>query len=132
MRDRLVCGLDVGTTKICAVIAEVAGEPRSPEARILGVGRARTTGVRRGVVRDIDETTRSVSEAVASAERMAGFKVEGVWVGIAGEHVRAITSPGVVAVTSPEIRQADVDRVIEVARAVVLGPDSEILHVIPQ
>ena len=133
MTRELVCGLDIGTTKTCAVIAEIAGElPRAPEARILGVGRSRTSGVRRGVVRDIDETTRSVVDAVASAERMAGFKIEGVWVGIAGEHVRAITSPGVVAVTSPEIRAADVERVIEVARAVVLGPDSEILHVIPQ
>ena len=111
MRE-LVCGLDVGTTKTCAVIAEIAGElPRAPEARILGVGRARTSGVRRGVVRDIDQTTRSVVESVAAAERMAGFKVEGVWVGIAGEHVHAITSPGVVAVTGPEIRKADVDRV---------------------
>ncbi len=133
MKNDLVCGLDLGTTKTCAVIAEVSGElPRAPAARILGVGRARTSGVRRGVVRDIDETTRSVVEAVAAAERMAGFKIEGVWVGIAGEHVRAITSPGVVAVTAPEIRAADVERVIEVARAVVLGPDSEILHVIPQ
>lgn len=133
MRERLVCGLDIGTTKTCAVIAEIGGElPRSPEARILGVGRSRTSGMRRGVVRDIAETTRSVMEAVAAAERMAGFKVDGVYVGIAGEHVRAITSPGVVNVTSPEIRDTDVQRVIEVARAVVLPPDSEILHTLPQ
>ncbi|MBI1723381.1 MAG: cell division protein FtsA [Gemmatimonadetes bacterium] len=133
MRDRLVCGLDIGTTKTCAVIAEISGDlPRAPEARILGVGRARTSGMRRGVVRDIDEATRSVTEAVAAAERMAGFKVDGMYVGIAGEHVRAITSPGVVNVTSPEIRESDVQRVIEVARAVVLPPDSEILHTLPQ
>lgn len=132
MRD-VVCGLDIGTTKTCAVIAEVAGDlPRSPEARILGVGRARTSGMRRGVVRDIDETTRSVREAVAAAERMAGVTIEGAYVGIAGEHVRAITSPGVVNVTADEIRESDVQRVIEVARAVVLPPDSEILHTLPQ
>ena len=131
--ERLVCGLDIGTTKTCAVIAEIGGElPRTAEARILGVGTSRTSGMRRGVVRDIDEATRSVREALAAAERMAGFKVEGAYVGIAGEHVRAITSPGVVNVTAPEIRQSDVDRVIEVARAVVLPPDSEILHTLPQ
>ncbi|HUK63301.1 MAG TPA: cell division protein FtsA [Dongiaceae bacterium] len=133
MRDRLVCGLDIGTTKTCAVIAEVAGElPRSPEARILGVGRSRASGMRRGVVRDIDETTRAVREAVAAAERMAGFKVQGLYVGIPGEHVRAITSPGVVNVTTPEVKDNDVQRVIDVARAVVLPPDSEILHTLPQ
>ena len=133
MREHLVCGLDIGTTKTCAVIGEVSGDlPRSPELKILGVGRSRASGMRRGVVRDIDETTRAVREAVASAERMAGFKVEGVYVGIPGEHVRAITSPGVVNVTSPEVQPSDVARVIDVARAVVLPPDSEILHTLPQ
>ena len=132
MRERTVCGLDVGTSKTCAVIAEIAGDlPRQPAARILGVGRSKTTGVRRGVVRDIDETTRSIVQAVQDAERMAGTQVEAVWVGVAGEHVRYIPSPGVVAVDK-EIRAADVERVIEVARAVVLPPDSEILHTLPQ
>jgi cell division protein FtsA len=133
MREQLVCGLDIGTTKTCAVIGEVAGElPRSPELKILGVGRSRSSGMRHGVVRDIDETTRAVREAVAAGERMAGFKVEGVYVGIPGEHVRAITSPGVVNVTSPEVQPSDVARVIEVARAVVLPADSEVLHTLPQ
>src|SRR4030042_116655 len=132
MRERTVCGLDVGTSKTCAVIAEIAGElPRTPSARILGVGKAKTTGVRRGVVRDIDETTRSIVQAVADAERMAGTQVDAVWVGVAGEHVRYIPSPGGVAVHN-EMRAADVERVIDVARAVVLPPDSEILHTIPQ
>src|SRR5262245_30053177 len=105
MREALICGLDIGTTKTCAVIGKVEGDlPRSPELKILGVGRSRSSGMRRGVVRDIDETTRAVREAIAAAERMAGFKVEGVHVGIPGEHVRAITSPGVVNVTSPEVQ----------------------------
>ncbi len=133
MRDVLICGLDIGTTKTCAVIAEVAGEmPRAPLAKVLGVGRSRASGVRRGVVRDIDETTRAVREAVAAAERMAGFKVEGVYVGIPGEHVRAITSPGVVNVAGTEIRESDRQRVIDVAKAVVLPSDSEVLHTLPQ
>jgi cell division protein FtsA len=88
--------------------------------------------MRRGVVRDIDETTRAVREAVQAGERMSGYKIEGVYVGIPGEHVRAITSPGVVNVTSPEVQPSDVGRVIDVARAVVLPPDSEILHTLPQ
>ncbi len=133
MKDELICGLDIGTTKTCAVLGKVEGElPRAPVLKILGVGRSRASGMRRGVVRDIDETTRAVREAVQAGERMAGFKVEGVYVGIPGEHVRAITSPGVVNVTSPEVQPSDVQRVIEVARAVVLPPDSEILHTLPQ
>jgi cell division protein FtsA len=133
MRDTLVCGLDIGTTKTCAVIGKVEGDlPRAPELKILGVGRSRASGMRRGVVRDIDETTRAVREAIAAAERMAGFKVEGVYVGIPGEHVRAITSPGVVNVTSPEVQPSDVKRVIDVACAVVLPSDSEFLHTLPQ
>ncbi|HEY2806935.1 MAG TPA: cell division protein FtsA [Gemmatimonadales bacterium] len=133
MRDELICGLDIGTTKTCAVLGKVEGDlPRAPLIKILGVGRSRSSGMRRGVVRDIDETTRAVRDAVQAGERMAGFKVEAVYVGIPGEHVRAITSPGVVNVTSPEVQTSDVQRVIEVARAVVLPPDSEILHTLPQ
>ena len=130
---QLVCGLDIGTTKTCAVIAEVAGElPREPSARILGVGRSRMSGMRRGVVRDIEATTRAVREALASAERMAGLKVDGAYVGISGGHVSMTTSPGVVNVAAKEITEADRRRVIEVAQAVVLPPDSEILHTLPQ
>ena len=133
-RDRrLVAGLDLGSTKTCAVIAEVVGDlPRSPVAKVLGVGLAKNTGVRRGVVRDIDETTRSIVAALRDAERMAGAKVNGVACGVAGEHVAARPSSGVVAVTGEEITAQDVARVNEVARAVSLGRDHELLHDIPQ
>jgi len=133
-RDRrLVAGLDLGSTKTCAVIAEVVGDlPRSPVAKILGVGLAKNGGVRRGMVRDIEETTRSVVAALRDAERMAGAKVAAVTCGIAGEHVSARTSPGVVAVAGDEITSADVARVNEVARAISLGRDAELLHDIPQ
>src|ERR1041384_8707519 len=95
-RERtLVAGLDLGSTKTCAVIAEVVGDlPRSPVAKILGVGLAKNAGVRRGVVRDIDETTRSIVAALRDAERMAGVKVGGVTGGIAGDHVEARGSSG--------------------------------------
>ena len=130
---RLVAGLDLGSTKTCAVIAELAGElPRSPLAKILGVGLAKNSGVRRGMVRDIDETTRSVAAALKDAERMAGARVTDVTCGIAGEHVSARGSTGVVAVSGEEISPQDVARVNEVARAVSLGRDHELLHDIPQ
>jgi cell division protein FtsA len=130
---RLVAGLDLGSTKTCAVIAEVVGDlPRSPLAKVLGVGLAKNSGVRRGMVRDIDETTRSVAAALKDAERMAGVKVADVTCGIAGEHVSARGSAGVVAVSRDEISAQDVARVNEVARAVSLGRDHELLHDIPQ
>jgi cell division protein FtsA len=130
---RLVAGLDLGSTKTCAVIAELQGDlPRSPIAKILGVGLAKNSGVRRGMVRDIDETTRSVAAALKDAERMAGARVPDVTCGIAGEHVAARNSTGVVAVSHEEITAQDVARVNEVARAVSLGRDHELLHDIPQ
>jgi cell division protein FtsA len=133
-RDRrLVAGLDLGSTKTCAVIAELVGDlPRRPLAKVLGVGLARNAGVRRGVVRDIEETARSVAAALRDAERMAGVAAPAVSCGIAGEHVTARTSTGVVAVSGEEVTAADVTRVNEVARAVSLGRDQEILHDIPQ
>jgi len=134
MSDRkLVAGLDLGSTKTCAVIAELAGDlPRMPIAKILGVGLAKNSGVRRGMVRDIDETMRSVAAALKDAERMAGARVPDVTCGIAGEHVSARSSTGVVAVSGEEISPQDVGRVNEVARAVSLGRDHELLHDIPQ
>jgi cell division protein FtsA len=130
---RLVAGLDLGSTKTCAVIAEVVGDlPRLPIAKVLGVGLAKNAGVRRGMVRDIDETTRSIVAAMRDAERMAGVKVSGVTCGVAGEHVTALPSSGVVAVGGEEISATDVARVNEVARAISLGKDSELLHDIPR
>src|SRR5919201_5395792 len=133
-RDRqVVAGLDLGSTKTCAVIAEVVGDlPRLPLAKVLGVGLAKNAGVRGGMVRDIDETSRSIVAAMRDAERMAGVKVGAVSCGIAGEHVSARTSTGVVAVSGDEITADDVARVNEVARAVSLGRDHELLHDIPQ
>ncbi len=133
MRSNLIAGLDVGTTKTSAVIAELVGEGRRrPELRILGVGQARTAGVRREVVTHIEETTESIQKALKEAELMAGASVDRVWCGISGEHVSARTSMGVVAVSGDEITPADLERVHEVARAVPLAPDREFLHAIPQ
>jgi cell division protein FtsA len=131
--ERIIAGLDIGSAKTTAVIAEATGDGRGlPTLRILGVGQARTTGLRRGVVSDIEETTRSIKKAVEDAERMAGTKIDTIYAGIAGEHVRAMTSKGIVAVNGEEISKADVDRANDVARAQPVPQDRELLHAIPQ
>lgn len=131
MRSNLMAGLDLGSTKTCAVIAELGDRPRRPELRILGVGQAKTAGVRREIVTDIEEATESVRKALKEAELMAGVTVDRVYAGISGEHIRSSTSMGVVAVGGEEITPDDVTRVHDVARAVALSPDRELLHAIP-
>ena len=131
--ERLVAGLDIGSAKTTAIIGEVVGDlPRRPGIKVLGLGQARTTGLRRGVVSDIEETTQSIKKALGDAEQMAGAKVEACYVGITGEHVQAMTSKGIVAVSGEEISKADVDRANAVARAQAIPPDRELLHAIPQ
>jgi cell division protein FtsA len=133
MRPRIVAGLDLGSTKTAVVIAEVSGDsPAEPQVRVMGVGQARTSGIRREVVTDIEATTDSVRKAVKEAELMAGVEVERLYTGIAGEHIHGRASHGVVAVAGQEIIARDVTRVHEVARAVVVPADREVLHAIPQ
>ncbi|MDH4347843.1 MAG: cell division protein FtsA [Gemmatimonadota bacterium] len=130
--NRLVAALDLGTTKVGAVIAEAQGDPRYPVTRVLGVGVERCNGVHRGVVRNIEETTRAIQKAMKDAERMAGVEVGAVYCSVAGEHVAGRTTTGVVSVTGGEIRTGDVARVNDVASSVPLGKDHELLHAIPQ
>jgi cell division protein FtsA len=133
MRANLIAALDIGTTKTCAVIGEISGDlQRRPELKVLGVGQARTSGMRREVVTHIEETTESVKKAVKEAELMAGATVDRVYAGLAGDHIQAFSSAGVVAVGGEEVSIQDVSRVHEVARAVALPPDRELLHAIPQ
>lgn len=131
-----IVALDLGTTKVSAIIAEV-GE--NDDLQVVGVGTAPSSGMRRGVVVNVTETTESIAEAVDLAQQMAGVKVRDVYAGIAGDHIRSINSTGVVAVqrTQPAgrgntISPVDVERVIERAREVVLPSGMEILHVLPQ
>lgn len=127
---RMVVGLDVGTTKICAVIAEAVGGA----ARVMGVGTSVTEGLRRGVVVDVDKTVESIRRAVTQAEVTAGASAEAVWVGIAGEHIRTFESRGAVAVEGRghEVAPLDRERAIAAARTVAIPFDQEVLHVIPQ
>ncbi len=124
-------GLDIGTTKISCIVADMNG---GGELRIVGVGNAPSEGLRRGVVVDLEKTVTSISRAVDEAERMAGAPVKGVVAGIAGDHIRSINSRGVIAVSRKDndIGPADVSRVVEAAQAVAIPVDREIIHVIPQ
>jgi cell division protein FtsA len=128
----LYAGLDIGTTKITAVVAEPDEE--GDGIRIVGVGTAPSDGLKRGVVVNLEKTIRSVQHAVQEAERMSGRTLRNVYAGIAGDHIRGLNSRGVIAVSrkDTEITRHDVDRVIEAAKAVAIPADREILHVLPQ
>ncbi len=129
---RLVAGLDLGSTKVVAIIGEVTGDTRQGGVKVLGVGTERSTGIRRGAVRDVEETTRAITKALKDAQLMAGLEVGTVYCGVAGEHVAERSSHGVVSVTGNEIRTADVARVNDVASNISFGRDHELLHAIPQ
>jgi cell division protein FtsA len=126
-----IVGLDVGTTKICAVIG--LSRPGGM-VDIVGVGSAPSRGLRRGVVVNIDSTVEAIKAAVAEAEQMAGAEVSGVYAGVAGGHIRGLNSRGVVAVSGKEreVTDLDVERAVEAARAINLPQDREIIHVLPQ
>ncbi len=131
--EPIVAALDIGTAHTTAIVAAVHGDlPRTPTLRVLGIGHTRTMGLRRGVVSDIEEATHSIRKAVEEASRVAGVTPDSLYVGIAGEHVRAMCSTGVVAISGHEIMRTDVDRVNEVARAMAIPQDRELLHAIPQ
>jgi len=129
---RTITALDIGTTKIAAIIAEIDEEYNIPQ--LVGLGVVPSEGMRRGVVVDLEKTVRSISKAIENAEQMAGVKVEAVIAGLSGDHVRSINSHGVIAVSrsDQEIGESDVERVIDAARAVAIPTDREIIHVLPQ
>ncbi|MBI2400769.1 MAG: cell division protein FtsA [Deltaproteobacteria bacterium] len=127
-RDNIIVGLDIGTTKICAIV----GEKTRDGVEIIGIGTHPSKGLRKGVVVNIESTVESIKKAVEEAELMAGCEINKVYCGIAGGHIKAFNSHGVIAIKNREITQADIDRVIEAAQAVVIPPDREVIHVIPQ
>ncbi len=127
-RDDLIVGLDIGTTKICAVVADRTENGID----IVGIGTSASRGLRRGVVVDIDATVASIKHAVEEAELMADFEITSVYAGIAGGHIRGFNSHGVVAVKDREVREGDVKRVIDAAKAVAIPMDREVIHVLPQ
>ncbi|HRK01517.1 MAG TPA: cell division protein FtsA [Oligoflexia bacterium] len=123
-----IVGLDIGTTKICAIVGEVT----ESGVDIVGIGSHPSTGLRKGVVINIESTVESIRKAIDEAELMAGCKITSVYAGIAGGHIKSFNSHGIVAVRNKEITQEDVNRVLDAARAVAIPMDREVLHVVPQ
>lgn len=127
-KDEQVVGLDIGTTKICAIVGEVA----DGGIDIVGIGSHPSKGLRKGVVVNIESTVASIKKAVEEAELMAGCEITSVYAGIAGGHIKGLNSHGIVAIKNKEVGQADVERVIDAAQAVSIPLDREVIHVIPQ
>jgi cell division protein FtsA len=127
-RGNLIVGLDIGTTKICCVV----GEMSQGDVNIIGIGTHPSIGLRKGVVVNIESTVDSIKKAVEEAELMAGCEISSVYTGIAGGHITGFNSRGIVAIKGPEIIEADVERVIDAARAVAIPMDREVIHVLPQ
>nr|MBF0222508.1 cell division protein FtsA [Desulfobulbaceae bacterium] len=127
-QTELIVGLDIGTTKICAIVGEASGN----KVDIVGVGIHPSIGLRKGVVVNIESTVRSITKAVEEAEMMAGCEITTVYVGIAGSHIKGFNSHGLIAIQHDEICRNDIERVVEAARAVPIPPDQKIIHVLPQ
>ncbi|MDA3898153.1 MAG: cell division protein FtsA [Desulfobacteraceae bacterium] len=126
--EELIVGLDIGTTKMCAVVAELSDD----NVNIIGIGTHPSVGLRKGVVVNIEATVESINKAVREAEMMAGCEISSVYAGIAGGHITGFNSNGIIAIKGDDITQADMDRVVEAARAVAIPMDREVIHVLPQ
>ena len=139
VQDKGTCvGLDVGTTKVCCIIAQSDGN--GGDMKLLGAGVAPSHGVKQGTVVDIDATIQAIENAVHKAETMANVKVSEAYVGLSGDHIRGLNTQGAIAISKnghpvtyeDEIKNSDITRVLEMARAVSLPVDREILHILPQ
>ena len=126
---KLLVGLDVGTSKVVAVVGELSPEGN---VEVIGFGSSPSRGLKRGVVVNIESTVQSIQRAVEEAELMAGCEINSVYTGIAGSHVRSLNSHGIVAIRDKEVTPSDVERVIDAARAVAIPADQRVLHVLPQ
>ncbi|MDA8361216.1 MAG: cell division protein FtsA [Gammaproteobacteria bacterium] len=127
--SRLVVGLDIGTSKVLAIVGEISD---SGEIEIIGVGHQPSRGLKKGVVVNIESTVQSIQRAVEEAELMAGCQIHSVYAGIAGSHINSLNSHGIVAIKNKEVADSDVARVLEAARALPIPADQKILHILPQ
>jgi cell division protein FtsA len=128
IKDQIIASIDIGTTKICVLIARKIGD----QLEIIGIGKSPSHGLQKGVVVDVAKTINSIGLAVKEAEIMAGFPIEGAYIGISGGHVSAVNSTGVVPIKHGQIKQADVDAVLEAAKAIAIPEGRQILHTLPQ
>src|SRR2546425_397256 len=126
-KPELLVGLDVGTSKVAAVVGELSDGSLS----VIGMGCVPSDGLRRGVVVNIDATIHCIERALKEAELAAGCEIHSVFAGVGGTHIRGFNSHGVVGVKNKEVDEADVDRVLDAARAIALPSDRNILHVLP-
>ena len=127
--ENMIVGLDIGTSKVVAIVAALS---EGGELEIVGTGIAPSTGLKKGVVVNIEATVDSIRRAIEEAELMAGCSIHSVYAGIAGSHIRSLNSHGIVAIKDREVQELDIERVIDAARAVAIPADQEILHVVPQ
>jgi cell division protein FtsA len=125
----LIVGLDIGTSKIVAIVAELQPEG---SLKVIGLGQHSSRGLKKGVVVNIDSTMQAIQRALEEAELMADCKISNVFTGIAGSHIKSLNSHGMVKIKDAEVMQADVDRVIDTARAIALPSDQQILHILTQ
>jgi cell division protein FtsA len=128
MAGEIIVGLDIGTTKICAVV----GEARGDAVEIIGMGSHPSDGLRKGVVINIEHTVDSIKEAIEEAETMAGCEISSVYAGIAGGHIKGFNTPGIIALKEKEVTKKDIERVIEAASAVAIPMDREVIHTLVQ
>ena len=130
-KSEIFAGLDIGSTKVCTTVAEIHDDGR---VDIIGVGSVPCMGLRRGVVVDMDATTFGIRESVAIAQRVSGAEIHTALVGVTGEHISSLNSPGRIAITQEdhEVRRENVDRVLDASRVIVLPPEREIIHAIPR
>lgn len=127
--NRMIVGLDIGTSKVVCIVGEITPEG---EVEIIGIGSHPSRGLKKGVVVNIESTVQSIQRAVEEAELMAGCQINAVYAGIAGSHIRSLNSHGIVAIRDREVFQPDIERVIDAAQAVAIPADQKILHILPQ
>ena len=128
-QNEMLVGLDIGTSKVVAVVAEATQEG---DIEVVGLGSQPSRGLRNGVVVDIESTTQAIKKSIQEAESMAGCHISSCYVGISGSHIRGLNSEGVVPIRDGEVKYGDVDRVIETAQAMAIPADQKLLHVLPR
>ncbi|MEI7950098.1 MAG: cell division protein FtsA [Gammaproteobacteria bacterium] len=127
--NNMIVGLDIGTSKVVAIVGEMNADG---SLSIIGIGRHRSRGLKKGTVVNIESTVQSIQRAIEEAELMAGCRIHSVYAGIAGSHIRSMNSHGIVAIRDREVYPADIERVIDAAQAVAIPADQKILHILPQ
>ncbi|MGA1071855.1 MAG: cell division protein FtsA [Pseudohongiellaceae bacterium] len=127
--DNMIVGLDIGTSKVVAIVGEIVDDG---SLNVIGIGSHRSRGLKKGTVVNIESTVESIQHAIAEAEMMAGCQIHSVYAGIAGSHIRSMNSHGIVAIRDGEVERADIERVIDAAQAVAIPADQKVLHILPQ